>query len=165
MMNSDTATNVLTPQHLAHVYAGKNVVIIGAPASGKTFYGWKMSEVGQHNLISTDDYMNYGYDKALYAIMEDIQSGRIPQPHIIEGVLGYRLLRKGAELGTYYPDVVIEMRVTDELLVRAYEQRGEAKLKGARTMMKANETVLHSYREIQVPEDMKPMWVTIDNQY
>lgn len=144
---------------------GKNVVILGGPASGKSFLAWQLMGSESHEHVSTDYYMTHGFEQSLYMLLDDIKYEAIPTPHIIEGVIGARLIRKGAEWGTYYPDVIIELRVSDDRLEREYVKRGEDKLKGARAMTKSIDTILNAYRSMPVPSDKKPIWITINNEY
>ena len=92
-------------------FAGKTIVIIGSPASGKTTLGKALAAKYGQKLIQADDYMQHGYKEALYVMLADLIE--IDEPVIVEGMQGYRLLRKGVELGNFYPDVVIELQVTD----------------------------------------------------
>lgn len=148
---------------LSHDFTDKTIVIIGAPASGKTFAASLLfGKLSTHQLVNTDLYKDHGFEQSLYALRDALAESEYPK--IIEGVLGYRLLRKGAEMGDFYPDVVVEMQVPDEVIERQYEQRGPEKLKGARTMMKANATVLSKYMEM-VPIERKPIWIIVNNEY
>ena len=77
----------------------KHIIIIGSPASGKTTLSLKLLEKG-FKIIHTDDYMQYGFKDSLYKLLEDIQKLNLKNI-VIEGILGYRLLRKGIELNCY----------------------------------------------------------------
>ena len=83
-----------------------NVVIIGYPATGKTFLLDSITSKVKASIYHTDDYIKYGFVDALYVLMEEIAKDKTPLK-IIEGVLGYRLIRKGIELHTFHADLVI----------------------------------------------------------
>lgn len=141
----------------------KNVLIIGWPASGKTHLAnllWKDNP--GHQCFHTDDYMHHGFVEALYALMEDIKKCR--RPTIIEGVQGYRLLRKGVELDSYYPDIVIELEISEKRMYQTYatERRGKdpAYLKG---FVKMQAKILDDY--FKMKNKHKPQWIKLKNHY
>lgn len=154
---------------LALDFSGQNVVIIGGPASGKSYLCELLAlRHPDHQVIHTDDYMEHGFEQSLYVLIEDLKKNISNEdvPFIIEGILGYRLLRKGVELDWFFPDVVIELEITDERLDQTYnELRDPAKLKGARSQAKACQTILQKYRDMPIEEAMKPEWISIFNNY
>lgn len=97
------------------------IVIVGLPATGKS---WLADRVPfSHKVYRTDDYMYHDWEDALYALMADIKRG--PAKQVIEGVQGYRLLRKLAQLNMKGPDLVIRCIATKELRQRRYMDRGK----------------------------------------
>ena len=143
----------------------KVVVIIGPAASGKSWLADQLHLTWKHHKVfHSDDYMSHGFEQSLYVMMDDIQ--KHSAPCIVEGVLGYRLLRKGVELDNFYPDVVIEMMITDERMEKTYnEDRDPAKLKGAMSQKKANATVLEKYQVMILNNDLAPDWIQFNNDY
>lgn len=76
---------------------GKHVLIIGAPRSGKTTLSKKL-KTKYHYIIHTDDFgEEYGYDQGLYKLMDFIEKKQENYYTLVEGTLGYRLLRKLSE--------------------------------------------------------------------
>ena len=73
----------------------RNVIILGKPQAGKSSLAKKV-KTNKHFLINTDHFgNNYGYEDALYKLIEFINSNVSKYNNfIIEGTLGYRLLRK-----------------------------------------------------------------------
>jgi len=146
-------------------FVRKNVLIIGSPASGKTWLIEQIKEVAPyHNYIATDDYIKDNTFKgALYAMMDDIKTfhddGKLT---VVEGVNGYRLLRKGVQEDTYYPDIVIECKTSQKNIEARYEG-DEKKLKGVFGMMKGNATILAEYLEF--PNKHKPIMYVLNNNY
>lgn len=116
------------------------VVIVGYAASGKTTFSEKFAkDYPEHRIFHTDDYIQFGYESALYKLISDIQ--HTYGHFIVEGVLGYRLLRKGIkgvsmdEMKKYgvmqytdmwymHPDLVITCKCPTETRIKRYLKRG-----------------------------------------
>ena len=136
---------------------GLNVLVIGPPASGKTHFINKLKFSGK--VIHTDDYIKYG-DNGIYLLFNSIKGSKT----IIEGVMGYRLLRKGLELNCYHPDLVIELQVPEKKLEMIYNSERIGKdFNSVKAMIKANQTILNEYKSM--PNMNKPYWITINNEY
>lgn len=165
---------------LTHDFTGKNIVIIGNPATGKTMLARLIADrIGMYaawKIVHTDDYIKEGekdgYKQALYDMISDLQKIHIPL--IIEGVQGYRLLRKGVEGWEgwhFYPDIVIELTATDEQVKRVYERermfdkrRSSEKVLGSLAgFNKMHQTILAKYREMENPHP--PVWYTVENKF
>lgn len=72
----------------------KHVLILGAPKSGKTTLSKKL-KTKYHYIIHTDDFgEEYGYELGLYKLIEAIKNKQKNYYVLVEGTLGYRLLRK-----------------------------------------------------------------------
>lgn len=142
--------------------AGKTIVIIGPPASGKTTLAKSISESTGTGVVSTDDYMEHGYKDSLYVMLDDL--AELTEPKIIEGMQGYRLLRKGVELDCFYPDIVIELSVTQEQVERVYRtERISSKLPKLAAFNKMHQTILESYKAMDNPRP--PKWIRIQNEF
>lgn len=140
----------------------KNVLIIGCPASGKTWLAGQMG-TGSHRVIHTDKYMGNGYEMGMYAALNDAVGSEIPT--IVEGIHGYRMLRKGAEYGNYYPDIVIEMKVSEQRMLSTYRnERNPNKIKYLKQFNATHEKILNDYRKM-IPDRLKPQWVVFENDY
>lgn len=141
---------------------GKTVVIIGCPASGKTTLGKVLATRTGAKLIHTDDYIQHGYKEALYVLLADIME--IEEPVIVEGVHGYRLLRKGVEFDNFYPDVVIELEVAQEQVNAVYaKERPGKKVEYLAAFNKMHQTILNKYREM--PNPKPPVWHNVKNDF
>ena len=140
----------------------KNVLIIGCPASGKTWVSAQLDCSG-HRVIHTDKYVVSGYEMGMYAALNDTVGSEIPT--IVEGIHGYRMLRKGAEYGNYYPDIVIEMKVSEHRMLSTYRnERNPDKIKYLQQFNASHGKILNDYRKI-IPEHLKPQWVVFENDY
>lgn len=103
------------------------IVIVGLPASGKSWIANELIEQYANRnfkMYRTDDYIKYGFEESLYKMMDDLRRDLSPRK-IIEGVQGYRLLRKGLQLGTFNPDVVIVVVASREQRVERFNKRTE----------------------------------------
>lgn len=147
-----------------HIDIGaSNVLIIGKPAAGKTYLS-KLLAIDNpgHKLIHTDDYIRYGYKESLYRLLMEL--GGTSKLTIIEGVLGYRLLRKGVELDCYYPDIVIEIDIPDNLMYSTYRKqrptKDESYLKGFNS---SHSKILNDYKAML--NKKPPQWHKLNNYY
>jgi len=142
--------------------SGKTIVIIGCPASGKTTLGRALAASTGTKLIETDDYIPHGAVNSLYVMLDELVE--MDCPVIVEGVGGYRLLRKGVQLANFFPDVVIELEVTPEQVARVYEtERQDRKVKSLAGFCKGHQTVLTEYRAMENPKP--PIWYTVKNEF
>lgn len=48
-------------QTIDRIKEGKNIIMIGPPASGKTYLSQYFKE--SHDILHTDDYIQYGYNR------------------------------------------------------------------------------------------------------
>lgn len=146
----------------------KNVLIIGPPASGKTWLCDKLwnTHMGMyHATIHTDDYILFGYKDAMYKSMSDIvDAHKNWYKTIVEGIQGYRLLRKGVELDCYYPDIVIELEISEKRMHETYKkERDPKKIKYLQSFNTAHQTILEDY--FSLPNEKKPEWIKVYNDY
>ena len=150
-------------------FAG-NILIVGDPATGKS----RLSDMLSHNhpgheIIHTDVFMDNGYEKGLYDIMQAIKNS--DKPTLVEGVQGFRLLRKGLQQDSpvkYNPDNVIHLHSPKSSIQKAYET--DYKRLGKDTskldnLAKANITILEDYRKLNNHNRIPPVWYDVDNAY
>lgn len=143
-------------------FAKKNVLVIGCPASGKSFITDLLNN-GTHKVFRTDTYIPHGYVGSLYALLEDVMNviGRT----WVEGVQGYRMLRKGAEMETYKPDIVIECEISRYKMEETYlKERDPAKIKYLRQFNASHQTILNGYYQLMEGKQL-PVWLKWENNY
>jgi hypothetical protein len=129
----------------------KSIVICGFTKTGKVTIAKKLATSLNRPLLITDEYIEkYGYDDALEGLMEDTVNFYNNQtPFIVEGILCFRLLRKTATLGNFYPDLIIKTECNEETISYFYHKDGEAyKLKRALSFNKGLNKIWDDYREI-----------------
>lgn len=140
----------------------KSVLIIGCPASGKTWLSKKIYKP-THNLIHTDKTIGSGYFMGCYDALTAVQFSE--KPTIVEGVLGYRMLRKGAEYASYYPDIVIHLSIPESKMIETYKNERDAnKIKYLKQFNETHDKILKEYFGMQNP-DFKPLWIDCNNDY
>lgn len=137
----------------------KNVLIFGPPASGKTTFSLELHKVNpRHKLIHIDSYSKYGYQDSIYILISDLR--KITGPTIVEGVQGYRLLRKGQQMGSYRPDLVIEVSVSSEAVERTYtNERDPNKLKYLKDFNRRQQNILMEYKAMCMGN--LPEWINM----
>lgn len=153
----------MTPAELLTLdFSGQTVVIIGNPATGKTWLAKEIAKCTGSRLIQADDYIEHGYKEALYVLLDDVTEADTPL--IVEGVQCYRLLRKGVQLDCFYPDVVIELTAPQEQIERVYrEQRPGKDTKFLTGFNKMHQTILADYRSLE--NQRPPKWYTVENRF
>lgn len=153
-------------------FTGKNVLIIGCPASGKTHLSNLLKKDPSNHLhvhtdhlhIHTDDYAHYGHVEALYVLIEELKSNQ--RNTIIEGIMGYRLLRKGVELDCYYPDIVLQLYITEQQMEQVYSrERDVKKLKYLKQFNSMQEKILRDYMNMPIDKSKEPEWIDVMNNY
>jgi dephospho-CoA kinase len=116
-----------TPEQIAALKASTLVVIIGLPAAGKSTVADQVAEIlPRHDLYRTDDYIDFGYEQSLYALIKDMAYNDNPRK-IVEGVQGYRFLRKTLERDIVV-DCIIEVQTDPQTRAERYLARGKKQL-------------------------------------
>lgn len=130
------------------------VVVIGPPGSGKSHVGQLLAEQSGLPLYSTDEFLNNGAVEALYAVMQATGD----EGFIIEGMVGYRWLRKRKQLRLPAPDIVIQLEASDAEIARSYEQRSKrVSLQRIKTFCRSHEKILDDYYILD--GDLPKVWV------
>lgn len=133
---------ILTTDDIAALKDARVIVIIGLSASGKTTVADELADAfPEHNLFHTDDYLDYGYEKSLYVMIGEITGANNPF-FIVEGVQGYRFLRKMAQLKTFPIDAVVIVDCPHETRLKRYKARGK---EIAQSFDRNLDTVFRSY--------------------
>lgn len=99
------------------------ILIIGFTKSGKVTIAKELSrQLDNRKLFISDEYItNWGHDEALGRLEEDInESYYDSDPIIIEGILGFRLLRRMVKNGYHLPDMVIKTECSKETISYFY---------------------------------------------
>lgn len=150
---------VLTPEQIKILEASNLVVIIGMPAAGKSTVATYIAEnvLPKHSLYSTDDYIDYGYEQSLYALMKDMSYDSNPKK-IIEGVQGYRFLRKTIEREIAV-DCIVDVQTPEAVRFARYLARGKKNV--ASGFEKNLAKVLKDYTDGLAQMTVKPSIITL----
>ena len=130
----------------------KKIVIIGLPASGKTWLANKLAT--SLPVYHSDDYLKHGFEDSMYIMQQDIAKNN-PEAHIVEGIAAYRLLRKAAQgVFDYNPDLIIMVNRAEDVRRSVYENERNKPFRSITGMQKTLDKILNEYmalRKIKVP--------------
>lgn len=157
----------ITPQLIDECKKYSSIVVLGIPNSGKTTFATQLSKNIQYTLIKSDDYfikdnqqesLEYLYREVTHYYNNNI-------PFIVEGVLGYRLLRKGAQTASFLPDLIINLNCNMETMIHFYEQDNEShKINRAVGYVKGLTSIFQEYKNILLnnPQLKRPQYIELD---
>jgi len=124
------------------LHPNATIIVIGPPGSGKTHVGTLLAEESGLPLYSTDEFLSNGHVAALYAVMQATGD----KGYIIEGMIGYRWLRKQKQLNLPAPDIVVQLEATDREIEESYRKRGKhCNMRHIKRFCAAHEAVLSDY--------------------
>jgi adenylate kinase family enzyme len=111
-------SDLVTPNLITHCSQFKTIVILGYTKTGKVTIAKKLAQELNYPLFESDHYINIkDREQSLYNLIDHVlpyyQSN---QPIIIEGILCFRLLRKGLQLNNFSPDLIIKTKCNDETI-------------------------------------------------
>lgn len=145
-------SSLITSKLIEYCRPLKTIVVCGYTKTGKIQIARKLSEeLDNRQLIISDDYMFTDHQNALSYFMDDVLSyHRSSVPTIIEGVLSFRLLRKGITEGTFQPDLIIKTKCNEETIRYFYDKEGEKhKLTRALGFNKGLDKIWEEYQSLQ----------------
>ena len=149
---------IFTDEQIAALKASTLVVIIGLPAAGKSTVADQVAGIlPGHDLYRTDDYIDFGYEQSLYALMKDMAYNTNPRK-IIEGVQGYRFLRKTLERDIVV-DCIVEVQTSPQVRAQRYLARTQKQLSSA--FEKNLATVLKDYTDGLALRPTKPTIIQV----
>jgi hypothetical protein len=141
--------DLITPQLIKTCHENPTIIVCGYTKTGKITIAKKLALILNRPILISDDYTSNGKDKveALYTFMDDVlyyYNKNIPI--IVEGILCFRLLRKGIQLNNFYPDLIIKTKCNDNTIKHFYEKDGESnKISRALSFNKGLNTIWDEY--------------------
>lgn len=149
--------------------AGKNVLVIGMAAAGKTWLSEKLV-TPNHELIHTDNIINAGYTipQAVYSLFDDVEDCyRRGRKTLIEGILGYTLLLEGHKYMAYSPDIIIDLTISRGKQREIYlsdPKRDPEKLKYLERFHRMNLSLFNEWYSI-CPYNERAIYLTVENNW
>lgn len=127
----------------------KKIVILGLPASGKTWLANKLASKLNLPVYHSDDYLDQGFENSMYVMYEDVDKNA-SDAHIVEGIAAYRLLRK-SEQGfiNYTPDLIIIVNRAEDVRRSVYENERNKPFRSIAGMQKTLDKILGEYLAIR----------------
>lgn len=105
------------------------IVIIGYPASGKSTLANQLeAKYPEYRIYRDIDFIKNGYVNGLYDLRKKIIE-EAKEKVIIEGVMGYRFLRKGVQMGDFQADLIIHVKCSEKKRELRYKKRDYSKYK------------------------------------
>jgi hypothetical protein len=142
----------LVTSHLIDYCKNYNTIVVcGYTKTGKVTIAKKLAQELNRPLFISDDYIDIAdREQSLYNLIDNILPYyQTNQPIIIEGILCFRLLRKGIQLDNFSPDLIIKTKCNDETIKHFYRMDGEgSKIDRALSFNKGLNTIWDEYREL-----------------
>lgn len=143
--------DLVTPQLINYCSSFKTIVVCGYTKTGKITIAKKLAEQLNRMLFISDDYSfeKYG-DKTLEIFMSNVLPYHQKNiPIVIEGVLCFRLLRKGVQENCFYPDLILKTNCNDETITHFYKKDGEeSKIPRALSFNKGLNKIWNDYLDL-----------------
>ena len=158
---------LVTPSLLDICRNSKSIVIAGFTKTGKVTIAKKISKELNLPLFISDNYINEkDRTTSLYGLIDSI----LPYynrniPFIVEGILTFRLLRKGVQLNNFYPDLIIKTNCNDATISHFYKKDGEeSKINRALSFNKGLDKIWDEYANLvnKNPYIRKPRYIELN---
>lgn len=138
--------NLITPELVNHCKQFNTIVVCGFTKTGKGIIAKELANQLNRQLLMSDDFGFEGYDDFRNVVLS-VYNKRIPI--VIEGVLCFRLLRKGIQENNFHPDLLIRTNCNESTIRYFYEHDGEAsKINRVMSYNKGLNTIWDEYREL-----------------
>lgn len=157
---------LVTPQLIDLCNKHNTIVICGFTKTGKITIAQKLAKELNRKLFISDDYQFVKPEESLYVFMEDIlHEYRKGTPIIVEGILCFRLLRKGIQLGNFFPELILKTKCNEETIRYFYEKDGEGhKANRAISFNKGLDKIWNDYLDLLYlhPQIKRPGFVELN---
>jgi len=103
------------------------IFVIGYTKTGKITIARKLAKELNRTLLISDEFIEkYGHEDAITYLENELQQYYYSvTPIIVEGILGFRLLRKLAKDGYIVPDLIIKTQCNEATITHFYNKDGE----------------------------------------
>lgn len=159
--------DLVTPKLISYCTNFPFIAICGFTKTGKITIAKKLAQELHRDLIISDDYSLTVYgDSALEAFMAAISKKlNTGVPVIAEGILCFRMLRKGIQLRTLFPDLVIKTECNESTIRHFYKKDGEIyKIDKALAFNKGLTKIWNDYQQLleTTPGVKKPEYLELN---
>lgn len=136
--------DLVTPELIEYCKQFKIIVVAGFTKTGKYPIAKKLADSLNRHMIVSDDFGLQNFED----FKRTAQIAYIKQtPVIIEGVMNFRLLRKGLEENTFFTDLIIKTNCNEATIRHFYEKDGEGdKIARVLSFNKGLNTMWDEYR-------------------
>lgn len=138
--------DLVTPEMVEYCKPFKIIVVCGFAKTGKYPIAKKLAESLGRHLIISDDFGIEDFEtfKNISTLAYNRQT-----PVVIEGVLSFRLLRKGLQENTFHADLILKTECDENTIKYFYNQDGEAsKINRVMGFNNGLKSIWDEYREI-----------------
>jgi len=149
--------DLVTSQLVKYCTTKPIIVVCGYTKTGKVTIARKLAMELNRDILISDNYQIFGNEDSLYRFMEDaVGYYKNNTPVIIEGILCFRLLRKGLQLNTFAPDVIIKTNCNEDTIKYFYNKEGEgSKINRALSFNKGLDKIWGDYLLLLKSTNMK----------
>ena len=118
--------DLVTPQLINFCRPMNTIAICGFTKTGKVTIAKKLAEELNRKLFISDDFQYTKPEESLYELIRNISPYHQQRvPIIVEGILCFRLLRKGIQEGVFFPDLIIKTKCDEKTIRHFYNKDGE----------------------------------------
>lgn len=142
--------DLVTSQLVKYCSSMNTIVICGYTKTGKVTIAKKLAEQLNRPLFISDDYQHLDPKNSLDIFIEDISKYHFQKvPIIVEGILCFRLLRKGIKESCFFPDLILKTNCNEATIRHFYNKDGEGyKVERALAFNKGLNTIWTEYLDL-----------------
>jgi len=159
--------DLITPPLIDYCSQYNSIIVCGPPKSGKITISKKLAEELNRPLLKSDDYID-PKDRlgAMYIFMDDILKLYNQNiPFIAEGVMCFRVLRKGLQLKNFSPELILKTICDDYTTEYFYNMDGENyKINRVKSFKKSLDTIWNEYLSLlnNIEKHKHPKYLELD---
>lgn len=142
----------------------KHILILGEPASGKTHVS-KIIDANDWYTVHTDNYIGFGIERGLEAIIEDSALTHNKPFSLVEGCGGYDLLLEGHKSGRYIPDIIIDVQISKAKQREIYmRERNKSKIKRMEWVRQKHMQIMNEWHRLTENTE-RPIIYQLNNEF
>jgi uridine kinase len=158
--------DLVTPSLIELCVPMKTIVVCGYTKTGKVTIANKIAAKLNRPLFISDDYQSLGHEESLNYLLKETYKHQISNsPIIVEGILCFRLLRKGIKETSFFPDLIIKTNCDERTIRHFYNKDNEGhKIERALAFNKGLNTIWEEYQDLLIanPWVKKPKFIELN---